>query len=501
MQYEAVMGLEVHVELATNSKLFCGCSAKYGAGANENVCPACAGMPGLLPVANKNAIELGIKAALVTNSEITKKITFDKKNYFYPDLSTGYQITQWFSPICKNGWVEIEFAGRDDLGALCKKTKKIRLKQIHIEEDAGKLVHMPGSSSSMVDYNRASVPLTEIVSMPDFRSAEEVIAYIKKLQSLLVYAGVSDCKMHEGSMRVDINISVRPADGKSENFYDKPLSEIVPMLGTRIELKNMNSLKAIVNAIEYEKERQIEALETGYETLVQETRGWDDEKNMSFSMRNKEDAMDYRYFPNPDIMPIIIDEEWIERAKDSMPELAHQKFARFIEQYQLSEYDAKILTENKKLSEIFEEIAGYCNNPKEAANWLMVELLNLVKNDGKEIEDIEIDCKKIAKLIELVLGNAINRPSAKEIFIKIYQENIDPEQYIKENNLGMISDNDLLYKACGEAIEEDPDGVNKYKNGNAKVFAAFVGNVMKKMKGKANTAIVNEILKDMLDKM
>jgi len=478
MQYEVVMGLEVHVELATNSKLFCGCSAKYGAGANENVCPACAGMPGLLPVLNKNAVELGIKAGLVTNSEITRKITFDKKNYFYPDLSTGYQITQWFAPICKNGWVEIETKSG---------TKKINLKQIHIEEDAGKLVHVPGSSSSMVDYNRASVPLTEIVSMPDFRSADEVVAYLKKLQSLLIYAGVSDCKMHEGSMRADINISVRKVGDEK--------------LGTRIEMKNMNSLKAIVNAIEYESERQIEALETGYEELVQETRRWDEEKNMSFSMRNKEDATDYRYFPNPDIMPVVIDGEWIEKVRESLPELAHQKFARFISQYQLSEYDAKILTENKRLSEIFEEITGYCKNPKEAANWLIVELLNLVKNDGKEIEDIVTDCKKNAKLIELVLGNVINRPSAKEIFAKIYYENIDPEQYIKENNLGMISDNDLLYKACEEAIAEDPDGVKKYKNGNTKVFAAFVGTVMKKMRGKANTVIVNEILNGMFEKL
>jgi len=490
MNYEIVMGLEVHIELATESKLFCNCSAKYGAAANENVCPACSGMPGLLPVANKNAIELGIKAGLVTNSEITRKITFDKKNYFYPDLSTGYQITQFFAPICKNGWVEIETKS----GA-----KKIRLKQIHIEEDAGKLIHAANSTSSMVDYNRAGVPLVEIVSMPDFRNIDEVIMYLRKLQSLLVYAEVSDCKMHEGSMRVDINISVRIADG--EDFSDKPLSEIIPKLGTRIELKNMNSLKAIVNAIEYEKERQIEALETGYEELVQETRRWDEEKNMSFAMRDKEDATDYRYFPNPDIMPIIIDSEWIEKVRASLPELAHQKFERFVKQYQLSEYDAKILTENKRLSEIFEEITGYCNNPKETANWLIVELLSLIKNDGKEIEDIEIDCKKIAKLIELVLGNVINRPSAKEIFVKIYNNNIDPEKYIKENNLGMISDNDLLYKACVEAIAEDTDGVKKYKNGNTKVFAAFVGSVMKKMRGKANTAIVNEILKKMLDEL
>ena len=478
MDYEVVIGLEVHVELATNSKLFCGCSAKYGANANENVCPACAGMPGLLPVLNKNAVELGIKAGLVTNSEISKIITFDKKNYFYPDLSTGYQITQWFSPICKNGWVEIETKTG---------TKKINLKQIHIEEDAGKLVHMPNSSSSMVDYNRASVPLTEIVSKADFRNSDEVVAYIKKLQSLLIYAGVSDCKMHEGSMRMDVNISVRKSGDET--------------LGTRIEIKNMNSFKAIVNAIEYEKERQIDALETGYEKLIQETRGWDEEKNMSFSMRNKENATDYRYFPNPDIMPVMITDEWIEKVKKSLPELAHQKMARFISEYKLSGYDAKILTENKKLSEIFEEIINYCNNPKEAANWLIVELLNLIKNDGKEIEDIKIDCKKIAKLMELVLGNIINRPSAKEIFEKIYSENTDPEQYVKDHNLGMISDNDLLYKACSEAIAEDPDGVKKYKNGNEKVFAAFVGNVMRKMKGKANTAIINGILKEMLERI
>ena len=480
--YEVVMGIEVHVELATNSKLFCGCSAKYGADANENVCPACSGMPGLLPVLNKKAVELGIKAGLVTNSQIAEKITFDKKNYFYPDLSTGYQITQLFSPICRNGWVEIETESG---------TKKMNLKQIHIEEDAGKLVHMGGSGSSMVDYNRASVPLIEIVSAypPEFRSSDEVIAYLKKLQSLLIYAEVSDCKMHEGSMRADINISVRKAGEEK--------------LGTRIEMKNMNSLKAIANAIEYEKERQIEALETGYEELVQETRRWDEEKNMSFSMRNKEDATDYRYFPNPDIMPVVIGGDWLKKVRDSLPELAHQKFARFREQYQLSEYDAKILTENKRLSEIFEEVAKSCGNPKEAANWLMVELLNLVKNDDKEkeIEDIEIDCEKIAKLIKLVLENAITRPSAKEIFVKIYRDNINPEEYIRENNLGMISDNDLLYKMCEEAIEEDPDGVKKYKSGNTKVFAAFVGNVMRKMKGKANTAIVNGILRDMLERM
>jgi aspartyl-tRNA(Asn)/glutamyl-tRNA(Gln) amidotransferase subunit B len=263
----------------------------------------------------------------------------------------------------------------------------------------------------------------------------------------------------------------------------------------------MNSLKAIANAIKHESERQIEALEFGYEELVQETRRWDDEKNTSFSMRNKEDATDYRYFPNPDIMPAIIDEAWISRIKSALPELAHEKLERFISQHGLSEYDAKILTENKRLSEIFEEITGYCGNAKEAANWLIVEFLNLIKIDGKEIEDVKIDCKKIAELIEAVLGNVINRTSAKEIFAKIYSDNIDPKQYIKENNLGMVSDNDLLYKLCGEAIAGDPDGVKKYKNGNEKVFGSFVGYVMREMKGKANTAIVNDILKEMLDKI
>ena len=475
MRYEAVMGIEVHVELAAESKLFCACPAKFGAGANENVCPACAGMPGFLPVLNKKAVELGIKAGLVTDSEITKKITFDKKNYFYPDLPAGYQITQWFSPICKNGRVVIETKS----GA-----KTIRLKQIHIEEDAGKLVHAANSNSSMIDCNRAGMALIEIVSEADFRSAEEVVAYLKKLQSLLVYAGVSDCKMHEGSMRADVNISVREEGEKK--------------LGVRAELKNINSFRAILNAVEYEKERQIEALEDG-EKLIQGTRRWDEEKNMSFPMRDKENATDYRYFPNADVMPFVIEEKWIEEIKDSLPELAHQKFNRFVKDYALSEYDAKILTDSKRLSEIFEQTTAYCQNPKEAANWLIVELLSLIKNDGGETEDVYIDCQKVAKLIKLVLENAVNRPSAKEIFAKIYREDIDPERYIKERNLGMVSDSGILRGACAEAIAEDPDGVKKYKNGNAKVFAAFVGGVMRKMKGKADTALINEILKEMLD--
>ena len=472
MQYEVVMGLEVHVELATRSKLFCGCSAAFGADANENTCPACMGMPGTIPMLNKSAVEYGIKAGLVTNSEITPKITFDKKNYFYPDLPTGHQITQFFAPICKNGCVEIETKAG---------TKKIGLHQIHIEEDAGKLVHMPGRT--LIDYNRAGVPLIEIVSRPDFRDSDEVIAYIKKLSSLLIYADISDCKMHEGSMRADINISVRELGDEK--------------LGTRIELKNINSLKAIVNAIEYEKNRQIEALETGFETLVQETRRWDEEKNMSFSMRTKEEATDYRYFPNADIPPVIIDDEWIENIRVSLPEAAHEKCARFMEQYSLSEYDSKILTESKRLSEMFEEITKQCGSPKEAANWLIVELMNQMKRDDKEIEDVRLEPLKVAKLIKAVLDNIINRTSAKELFIKIYSEDVNPDEYIENN--AQLSDHELLQRLCEEAVAENPKGVEKYKSGKTKVFGSFVGSVMQKTKGKADTNIVNEILKKMLD--
>ncbi|MCL1819502.1 MAG: Asp-tRNA(Asn)/Glu-tRNA(Gln) amidotransferase subunit GatB [Oscillospiraceae bacterium] len=476
MQYEVVMGLEVHVELATDSKLFCGCSAKFGAEANENVCPACAGMPGLLPVVNKRAVEFGIKAALATNSEITETITFDKKNYFYPDLPTGHQITQLYAPICRNGWVGIET--KDG-------TKKIRLKQIHIEEDAGKLVHMPGSSSSMVDFNRASVPLIEIVSEPDFRSAEEVAAYLRRLRALLIYAEVSDCKMHEGSMRVDINISVREVGDEK--------------YGTRVEVKNLNSFRSIKNAIEYEKNRQIDALETGFEEIVQETRRWDDEKNRSYSMRTKEDATDYRYFPNPDVAPIVISDEWVKNVKSSLPEMPGEKYNRFITQYGLGDYDTNLLTESKRLSEIFEETVSYCGNPKEVANWLIVELLSRLKREEKEIEDITFDWEKFSKIIKAVLDNTVNRNTAKKIFYELYDgKDIDLDEYIKSS--GMITDRDLLTRLCEEAVEGNPKGVEKYKGGKVQVFDSFFGSVMGKTRGKADTAAVREILKGLLDR-
>lgn len=475
MRYEVVMGLEVHVELATESKLFCGCSAKFGADANENVCPACAGMPGMPAVTNKKAVDLGIAAGIVTNSEIAKVMTFDKKNYFYPDLPTGYQITQLFAPICTNGWVEIETeAGK----------KKITLKQIHIEEDAGKLVHDGRTGTSLVDFNRTSVPLIEVVSNPDFRTAEEVIAYLEKLRLLLSFAGVSDCKMQEGSMRCDVNISVR------EKGTEK--------LGTRTEIKNMNSLKAIAAAIAYESERHIDALETGSEVLVQETRRWDENSGETFSMRGKENATDYRYFPNPELMPIVIDEGWVERVRATLPETAEAKFARMTGELGLSEYDSEIITGSKNLSDIFDKTTALFPKPKDAVNWIIVELLAIAKGDNKGEDDIEIDCTKFAKLMELVDNKTINRNIGKKILFLIWKEGVDPETYIEENKLGMVSDESVIDETVKAVLAENEKSVADYKNGNKKAIGFLVGQTMKKLGGKANPQMVNKLLAEYL---
>jgi len=476
MKYEVVIGLEVHVELSTESKLFCSCSAKFGADANENVCPACIGMPGYPPVTNRKAIELGIVSGLVTNCEISNTITFDKKNYYYPDLPAGYQITQLFNPICQNGYIDIQTSQGE---------KRIKIKQIHIEEDAGKLVHDSFTDSSLVDYNRTSVPLVEIVSMPDFSNAEEVIAYLEKLRALLTFSGVSDCKMQEGSMRADINISVREKGSQK--------------LGTRTEMKNMNSFKAITRAIEYESQRHIDALETGVEELVQETRRWDDNKNQSFSMRSKENATDYRYFPNAELMPIIIDDAWISKVKFGLPELAHEKYERYLSDYKLPEQDSRILTTSKALTDIFDETMKHTDRPKEAANWLLVELMNLVKVESKSIDDIQMDGKKIAKIIELVDQKTINRTTAKEIFAEIFKNDVNPEEYIEKHGLGMVSDENALLEAAKLALAENQKSVAEYKEGNQKVIGFFVGIIMRKMNGKADPAMVNQILKKLLD--
>jgi len=472
MNYEIVMGLEVHVELATQSKLFCSCSAHFGAEPNENVCPACSGMPGSPCVLNKKAVELGITAALLTNCEVAKVMTFDKKNYFYPDLPSSYQITQLFAPICTNGRVDIETS----LGK-----KSITLKQIHIEEDAGKLVHDSRTGTSLIDFNRTSVPLIEIVSNPDFREAEEVTAYLEKLRSLLSFAGVSDCKMQEGSMRCDVNISARPAGSDT--------------LGVRTEIKNMNSLKAIAAAIEYESNRHIEALKTGNEVLVQETRRWDDTKGMTFSMRGKEEAADYRYFPNPDIMPVVISAEWIEAVRASLPESVEDKLTRLMETLGLPEYESKIITASKTLSDIFDEVTKHFDkNPKEVANWIIVELLSIAKGDNKGADDIKINGEMFAKLIEMVENKTINRNTGKKLLIEVLNNGIDPVKYVQENQLGMVSDTSTIEAAIAEVLAANTKTVDEYKGGNQKVFGFLVGQTMKKLGGKADPQVINQLL-------
>jgi len=477
MKYETVMGLEVHVELATESKLFCSCSAKFGADANENVCPACAGMPGMPAVTNKKAVELAIAAALVTNSEIASVMTFDKKNYFYPDLPAGYQITQLFAPICKNGWIEIETSAGDK--------KRITLKQIHIEEDAGKLLHDARTRSSLVDFNRTSVPLVEIVSNPDFRSADEVITYLEKLRSLLSFAGVSDCKMQEGSMRCDINISVRESGST--------------VLGTRTEVKNMNSFKAIARAIEYESQRHVNAIDPGCETLIQETRRWDDDGGMTFSMREKEEAADYRYFPNPELVPIHIDEEWVESVRVALPEPAHERFKRMTTVLGLPEHDSGIISGSLNLCRIFDEMLAQFNEPKEVVNWIMGDLLSITKAAGVSDDDIVIDCVKFAKIIKLVNDKTINRAVGKKLLVKVFEEDIDPEAYVEKNALGMVSDFGLLETAIREVLAANEKSVNEYRAGSQKVFGFFVGQVMRKTAGKADPGTVNELLRKILD--
>ena len=477
MKYELVVGLEVHVELATETKLFCSCSTKFGAGGNENVCPACAGMPGMPAVTNRKAVELGIAASLVTNSEITRTITFDKKNYFYPDLPAGYQITQWFAPICRRGWIEIETGSGK---------KRITLKQIHIEEDAGKLIHDTRTGTTLVDFNRTSVPLVEIVSNPDFRSAEEVIAYLEKLRSLLSFAGVSDCKMQEGSMRCDVNISVREAGSEK--------------LGTRVEIKNMNSLKAIGAAIAYESQRHIDALETGGEVLIQQTRRWDDNLGETFSMREKENATDYRYFPNPELMPIHISDEWINKVRGNLPEMAEEKFLRMTKQLGLPADDCRVITGSKNLSDIFDKTSAFCKNPKEAVNWILVELLAITKGENKNEDDIVIDCVKFAKIIELVSANTINRTVGKKLLAMVIKDNIDPASYVEENRLGMVNDTSIIDNAVNAVLAGDEKSVNDYKNGNQKVLGYFTGKIMKNLGGKADPKIVNERLLHWLSK-
>lgn len=474
--YETVIGLEVHVELATKTKIFCGCSTEFGGAPNTHTCPVCTGMPGSLPVLNKAVVEKAIAVGLATNCNITRNCKFDRKNYFYPDNPQNYQISQLYYPICRDGKVEIEVEG---------KKKFVRIHEIHMEEDAGKLVHDPFTDSSLVDFNRSGVPLIEIVSEPDMRSAEEVIAYLEKLRLIIQYLGASDCKLNEGSMRADVNLSVRELG--SEEF------------GTRTETKNLNSFKAIARAIENERERQIDLIESG-EKVIQETRRWDDTKEYSYPMRSKEDAQDYRYFPDPDLVPIIINDEWMESIHAAQPELRDEKRIRYKEEYDIPEYDIDIITGSKKMADIFEETILLGASPKKVSNWLMVETMRLMKEHDLDADDLKFSAKNLAALIALVEAKTINGTVAKEVFERIFTDDIDPEKYVEENGLKTVNDSGALTKLVEEIVAANPKSVEDYKNGKEKAIGFLVGQTMKAMQGKADPGEVNRILKEILSK-
>ena len=473
-QYETVIGLEVHVELATKTKIFCGCSTEFGGAPNTHTCPVCTGMPGSLPVLNKKVVEYAIAVGLATNCQITQYCKFDRKNYFYPDNPQNYQISQLYLPICRNGGVEIETAAG-------KKT--VGIHEIHMEEDAGKLIHDEWEDCSLVDYNRSGVPLIEIVSEPDMRSAEEVIAYLDKLRLIIQYLGASDCKLQEGSMRADVNLSVREV-GASQ-------------FGTRTEMKNLNSFKAIARAIEGERARQIELLEEGKE-VVQETRRWDDNKEYSYAMRSKEDAQDYRYFPEPDLVPIVISDEWLEEIRAKQPELRTEKLERYKKEYDIPDYDAQIITESKKMADIFEATTAICKKPKKVSNWLMVETMRLLKENEMEPEDISFSPANLAKLIELTEAGTINSTVAKEVFEEVFKNDIDPDKYVEEKGLKTVNDEGELRSVIEQVIKDNPQSVEDYHNGKKKAIGFLVGQTMKAMKGKANPGMVNQILQELL---
>lgn len=473
-QYETVIGLEVHVELATKTKIFCSCSTEFGGAPNTHTCPVCTGMPGSLPVLNRQVVEYALAVGLAVNCEINRYCRFDRKNYFYPDNPQNYQISQLYLPICHDGFVEIQTtAGK----------KKVGIHEIHMEEDAGKLIHDEWEDCSLVDYNRSGVPLIEIVSEPDMRSAEEVIAYLEKLRLIIQYLGASDCKLQEGSMRADVNLSVREAGA--------------PEFGTRTEMKNLNSFKAIARAIEGERKRQIELLEEG-KKVIQETRRWDDNKESSRAMRSKEDAKDYRYFPDPDLPPVSISDAWIQEIKDRQPELKTEKMARYQTELGLSEYDVDILTGSKHMADIFEATVSLCKKPKEAANWLMVEAMRLLKEKAQEPEAIRFSPENLAKLIVLVDNGTITRTVAKEIFEKIYAEDIDPEAYVEEKGLKAVNDEGALRTVIEQVIAANPQSVTDYRNGKERARGFLVGQTMRATKGKADPAMVNKVLEELL---
>lgn len=482
--YETVIGLEVHVELATKTKIFCGCSTAFGGKPNSHTCPVCTGMPGSLPVLNRKVLEHAVAVGLATNCRITRYCKFDRKNYFYPDNPQNYQISQLYLPICRDGYVEIDVEeGLEGEKASTPGKKRIGIHEIHMEEDAGKLIHDEWEDCTLVDYNRSGVPLIEIVSEPDMRSAEEVISYLEKLRLIIQYLGASDCKLQEGSMRADVNLSVRELG--SAHY------------GTRTEMKNLNSFHAISRAIEGERERQIDLLESG-KAVVQETRRWDDLKGTSYAMRSKEDAQDYRYFPDPDLVPVSIDDVFLEEIRARQPEFRTEKMERYRSEYHIPDYDIEIITGSKSMADIFEATVALGAQPKKVSNWLMGETIRLLKERELDPEDIRFSPEHLAKLIALAESKAVNSTVAKEVFELMFEQDMDPEAYVEEKGLKMVSDTDALRRVVEEVIAANPKSVEDYRGGKDRAIGFLVGQTMKAMKGKADPVTVDRLLREML---
>ncbi len=479
MDYEAIIGLEVHAQLLTDSKIFCSCSTAFGAAPNSHACPVCTGLPGSLPVLNRKAVEFTIKMGLACHCTIAPRSLFARKNYFYPDLPKGYQISQYEMPLAENGYVEILSDGE---------TERIGIIRVHMEEDAGKLIHqdesMETSQFSYVDFNRTGVPLIEIVSAPDIRNSQEAGAYLRTLSSILQYLEICDGKMEEGSLRCDANVSVRPLGAEA--------------FGTRTELKNMNSYRHVEKALDYEIKRQIELLGAG-EEVVQETRLWDPHRSITVPMRGKEEAHDYRYFPDPDLVPLVIDAEWVEKIRESLPEMPMEKRRRFVNEYQIPEYDAGVLTSSKALADYYEACVKRFPEPKTVSNWVMGDLLGALHSDGKEIGESPVTPRLLAGMLQLVKDGTISGKIAKTVFDEMYETGKEASQIVKDKGLVQVTDHTLIEEAIGSVLEANPGLLEAYRKGKEKLFGFFVGQVMKETRGKANPQLVNELLKKKLE--
>jgi len=475
--YETVIGLEVHVELHTKTKIFCGCSTSFGAPPNTHTCPVCLGHPGVLPVLNKQAVEYAMKAAMALNCTIATNAKFDRKNYFYPDSPKAYQISQYDQPIGENGWIDIEVNGE---------TKRIGITRVHLEEDAGKLTHVEGGSASLVDFNRVGTPLIEIVSEPDIRSPEEARLYLEKLRAIMLYCDVSDVKMEEGSLRCDANISLRPYG--QEKF------------GTRAELKNMNSFRGVQRGLEYEEWRQADVLDSGGE-VVQETRRYDDDQGKTYSMRGKEESHDYRYFPDPDLVRLYIDDEWKSRVRASIPELPDSRKARYVQEHGLPSYDAEVITASMQVADFFEESLKYTNDAKAVSNWIMGDLLGYLNANNLEFHEVKVTGQGLGEMIGLIEKGTISGKIAKTVFKEMLESGKAPQTIVEEKGLVQINDEGAIRSVVQQIVANNPQSVEDYKAGKEKAIGFLVGQVMRETKGKANPGLVNKLIVEAINQL